>query len=161
MEITASGRSLEEEELRELISLLREVNLLARSFAKSGIDLRRWLREEWSTRQALPAFRVLADGKEQFFCSEDEYREFLAMETHRLGREPRIGEEESLASESENGERDDLFVYEIHGAEELARAGVHPRIIQKRAGHSSLATTQRYIEVTPDQERRAVRAIRF
>ena len=44
---------------------------------------------------------------------------------------------------------------------ELARAGVHPRIIQKRAGHSSLATTQRYIEVTPDQERRAVRAIRL
>ena len=43
---------------------------------------------------------------------------------------------------------------------ELARAGIHPRIIQKRAGHSSLATTQRYIEVTPDQERRAVRAIR-
>lgn len=44
---------------------------------------------------------------------------------------------------------------------ELARAGVHPRIIQKRAGHSSLATTQRYIEVTPDQERKAVRAIRL
>lgn len=44
---------------------------------------------------------------------------------------------------------------------ELARHGIHPRIIQKRAGHSSLATTQRYIEVTPDQERRAVRAIRL
>jgi integrase/recombinase XerD len=44
---------------------------------------------------------------------------------------------------------------------ELARCGVHPRIIQQRAGHSSLATTQRYIEVTPDQERQAVRAIRF
>ena len=44
---------------------------------------------------------------------------------------------------------------------ELARAGVHPRIIQQRAGHSSLATTQRYIEVTPDQERKAVRAIRL
>lgn len=44
---------------------------------------------------------------------------------------------------------------------ELAGAGVHPRIIQQRAGHSSLATTQRYIEVTPDQERRAVRAIKF
>ncbi len=44
---------------------------------------------------------------------------------------------------------------------ELAKAGVHPRIIQKRAGQSSLATTQRYIEVTPDQERRAVRSIRF
>jgi integrase/recombinase XerD len=41
---------------------------------------------------------------------------------------------------------------------ELARCGVHPRIIQQRAGHSSLATTQRYIEVTPDQERQAVRA---
>ena len=44
---------------------------------------------------------------------------------------------------------------------ELARAGVYPRIIQQRAGHSSLATTQRYIEVTPDQERRAVRTIRL
>ena len=44
---------------------------------------------------------------------------------------------------------------------ELARCGVHPRVIQKRAGHSSLATTQRYIEVTPDQERQAVRAIQF
>jgi integrase/recombinase XerD len=44
---------------------------------------------------------------------------------------------------------------------ELARGGVHPRIIQRRAGHTSLATTQRYIEVTPDQERRAVRAIRL
>jgi integrase/recombinase XerD len=44
---------------------------------------------------------------------------------------------------------------------ERARAGVHPRIIQQRAGHSSLATTQRYIEVTPDQERTAVRAIRL
>jgi len=44
---------------------------------------------------------------------------------------------------------------------ELARRGVHPRIIQQRAGHSSLATTQRYIEVTPDQEREAVRTIRL
>lgn len=44
---------------------------------------------------------------------------------------------------------------------ELARAGIHPRIIQQRAGHSSLATTQRYIEMTPDQERRAVRTIRL
>ena len=44
---------------------------------------------------------------------------------------------------------------------ELARCGVHPRIIQKRAGHSSLAVTQRYIEVTPDQERNAVRTIQF
>lgn len=42
---------------------------------------------------------------------------------------------------------------------ELAKHGVHPRVIQKRAGHSSLATTQRYIEVTPDQERLAVRTI--
>ncbi len=44
---------------------------------------------------------------------------------------------------------------------ELARGGVHPRIIQQRAGHSSLATTQRYIEVTPDQERRALRVLKF
>ena len=44
---------------------------------------------------------------------------------------------------------------------ELARLGVHARIIQKRAGHASLATTQRYIEVTPDQERRAVKALRL
>ena len=44
---------------------------------------------------------------------------------------------------------------------ELARRGVHPRIIQQRAGHSSLATTQRYIEVTPDQEREAVRMLRL
>lgn len=43
----------------------------------------------------------------------------------------------------------------------LARNGVHPRVIQARAGHSSLATTQRYIEVTPDQERAAVRTIQF
>jgi integrase/recombinase XerD len=43
---------------------------------------------------------------------------------------------------------------------ELARGGVHPRIIQQRAGHTSLATTQRYIEITPDQERRALRVLR-
>jgi integrase/recombinase XerD len=44
---------------------------------------------------------------------------------------------------------------------ELARAGIHPRIIQQRAGHSSLATTQRYIEISPDQEREAIRMIRL
>jgi len=44
---------------------------------------------------------------------------------------------------------------------ELARRGVHPRIIQQRAGHSSVATTQRYIEISPDQEREAVRMIRL
>lgn len=44
---------------------------------------------------------------------------------------------------------------------ELAANGVHARVIQQRAGHSSLATTQRYIEVTPDTERRAVRTLRF
>lgn len=44
---------------------------------------------------------------------------------------------------------------------ELARRRVHPRIIQQRAGHSSLATTQRYIEVTPDWEREAVKTIRL
>ncbi len=43
----------------------------------------------------------------------------------------------------------------------LARNGVHPRVIQARAGHSSLATTQRYIEVRPDQERAAVRTIQL
>jgi hypothetical protein len=30
-----------------------------------------------------------------------------------------------------------------------------------RTGHTSLATTQRYIEVTPGQERRALRVIKF
>lgn len=44
---------------------------------------------------------------------------------------------------------------------ELARRGVHPRLIQQRAGHSSLATTQRYIEITPDQEREAVRLLQL
>ena len=44
---------------------------------------------------------------------------------------------------------------------ELAKGGVHPRIIQQRAGHTSLATTQRYIEITPDQERRALRVLKF
>jgi site-specific recombinase XerD len=33
---------------------------------------------------------------------------------------------------------------------DLAPGGVHPRIIQQRASHTSLATTQRYIEVTPE-----------
>jgi hypothetical protein len=32
---------------------------------------------------------------------------------------------------------------------------------RQRAGHSSLATTQRYIDVTPDQERKAVRMIQL
>lgn len=31
---------------------------------------------------------------------------------------------------------------------EFAGGGVHPRIIQQCAGHTSLATTHRYIEVT-------------
>ena len=44
---------------------------------------------------------------------------------------------------------------------ELARGGARPQIIQQRAGHTSLATTQRYIEVTPGQERRALRALKF
>jgi len=44
---------------------------------------------------------------------------------------------------------------------ELARGSVPRRIIQQRAGHTSLATTQRYIEVTPDQERRARRVLKF
>ena len=44
---------------------------------------------------------------------------------------------------------------------ELARRGVHPRIIQQRAGHSSLAVTQRYIEISPDQEKEAVRLIKL
>src|SRR5579862_731163 len=44
---------------------------------------------------------------------------------------------------------------------ELARRGVHPRVIQQRAGHSSLATTQRYIEISPNQEREAVKTIRL
>ena len=44
---------------------------------------------------------------------------------------------------------------------ELARAGIHPRVIQKRAGHASLNTTMRYIDVTPAEERKAVRAVSF
>jgi integrase len=46
-------------------------------------------------------------------------------------------------------------------ARELYHLRIKVVAIQQRAGHSSLVTTQRYIEVTPDQERKAVRAIRL
>ena len=38
----------------------------------------------------------------------------------------------------------------------LAERGVHARVIQQIARHSSLATTQRYIEVSPHLLRNAV-----
>ena len=38
----------------------------------------------------------------------------------------------------------------------LAECGVHARVIQKIARHSSLATTQRYIEVSPHLLRNAI-----
>ena len=44
---------------------------------------------------------------------------------------------------------------------QLARAGVRPKIIQKRAGHASINTTRRYLTAATTDERRAVRAIDF
>ena len=44
---------------------------------------------------------------------------------------------------------------------DLARAGVQPKIIQKRAGHASIITTRRYLTATTTDERRALRAIDF
>ena len=38
----------------------------------------------------------------------------------------------------------------------LAERGVHARVIQQIARHSSLATTQRYIEVSPHLLRNAI-----
>ena len=38
----------------------------------------------------------------------------------------------------------------------LANAGIGVKVIMELAGHRQLGTTQRYIEVTPDQKRKAV-----
>jgi integrase/recombinase XerD len=43
----------------------------------------------------------------------------------------------------------------------MSSAGIPLRVIQEISGHNDLGTLQRYLEVTPDQRRKAVAAIGF
>ncbi len=114
------GITLAPAEVRKIIDRVRELDELSRRFRKHGFQLRDWVRRNWGQKRALPHFRVLRGGDELYFQSEGEYRVFLVAEAARLGREPRIAQEERL---NETGtEACDLFVFELHGAAEATRA---------------------------------------
>jgi len=43
----------------------------------------------------------------------------------------------------------------------MSSAGIPLRVIQEISGHNDLGTLQRYLEVSPDQKKRAVAVIGF
>ena len=43
----------------------------------------------------------------------------------------------------------------------MSSAGIPLRVIQEISGHNDLGTLQRYLEVSPEQKRKAVAAIEF
>ena len=43
----------------------------------------------------------------------------------------------------------------------MSSAGISLRVIQEISGHNDLGTLQRYLEVSPEQKRKAVAAIEF
>ena len=46
-------------------------------------------------------------------------------------------------------------------ANTLRRTGVDLKVIQEQLGHSSLAVTERYFEVDPIEQQRAIEQLRF
>ncbi len=99
LEITASAKRLTGPKLSALIDNLIKLEELRRRLRKQKFRLRRWLHEQWREKKALPQFRVLRGTQELFFHSEEQYRRFIAAETARLARAPRIAHGETPPSQ--------------------------------------------------------------
>ncbi|MEM7260649.1 MAG: toprim domain-containing protein, partial [Planctomycetota bacterium] len=140
------SRTVEKEELGKLLDVLRRIDRHRRRLFRQGFDARAWIQNGWAANRVFPAFAVRTDDGEQYFETEDAYREYLAKLSEELGREPRIAdpnaptvvvEVEETPAEGEEGsegaegaeatapaepERPDLYVREFAGVEEAVDA---------------------------------------
>ncbi|MCA8958929.1 MAG: DNA topoisomerase (ATP-hydrolyzing) subunit B [Planctomycetes bacterium] len=147
LQVSSDRRVIEGEAIGSLLNDIRELGRHERRLSRQGLDVRQWVREEWSNSGALPVFRVVAANQESgtlHFTREGKYRDFLADQTSKLGHEPRIGrldsngvpiqpepeprvdEAETAGGESPTSGEDvvprcDLFVREFLGVDEVNR----------------------------------------
>ena len=115
---------LTDNQFKELLDILLEVELLNHSIEKKGIKLSKYLSLKDKKRKKLPIYKVMVeDAKEQFIFDEEELAEVVKQEEKRRGKDLEIKEKGGFGS-TDDPEVESLDVISFHEASDLSKAMV-------------------------------------
>ncbi len=117
LEVLPERRRLAGPDLEKLVDLLVRVEEQAALVQKKGIPFERYLAQAAPKTGQLPLYRVLLDGREAFFHTDEAMNAFIREEERRAGQEFVIYDEDELP---EDREPNAIEVHEFHGRQALA-----------------------------------------
>jgi DNA gyrase subunit B len=120
-ETTAQVQSIDSDRLAKLVRVLDEIGLPLRILERRGVNLAALLGRSGTT--ALPMYRTVLGGKEQWFATAADLDTFRHAEQQRLGHELVVADEWHSASGSGNGNGESpvFFVQELHEVRAINR----------------------------------------
>lgn len=93
-----SKRQFTDNQFKELLELLLELEFLSRGIGKKGINFLKYLELRHKKTNKLPLYRVVTEDKEeQFLYDEDELAELVKKEEKRRGKDIEIREKEDIS----------------------------------------------------------------
>ncbi|MCK4993957.1 MAG: DNA topoisomerase (ATP-hydrolyzing) subunit B [Candidatus Omnitrophica bacterium] len=108
-------------QFKELLDMLLELELLNHSIEKKGITLSDYLNLKDKKSGKLPIYKILIEETAQFIFTESELAEFVKKEEKRRGKDLEIKERGGFGSTDEEG-IESLDVVSFHEAADLLKA---------------------------------------
>jgi DNA gyrase subunit B len=116
LEVLPERRRIEGEALARLTEHLVRVEELAAMVQKKGVSFGRYLAQADPATAQFPLYRILLDGREVFFHTDEAMNAFIREEEKRAGQEFVIFDEDEIPAERE---AHTLEVFEFHGRQAL------------------------------------------
>ncbi len=126
---------VEEDKLRILLDQLVEVESQLRILRHRGVDLKEFVAQDGGEEKGLPAYRIVAEGREEFYHDEESFSRRCAELTGTEKEEPLQPEEKDSEESQTAGESVGLSVtaqemHEVHRLNEirprLSEFDIHP-----------------------------------
>ncbi|MFH1094083.1 MAG: DNA topoisomerase (ATP-hydrolyzing) subunit B [Candidatus Omnitrophota bacterium] len=114
-------KQFSDNQFKDLLELLLEVELLSRSIEKKGIKFFQYLSLKDKKTGKLPIYKILVEGKDQFIFNENELAEFVKQEEKRRGKDLEIKEKGGFGS-TDDTDVESLEVISFHEAAEILKA---------------------------------------
>ncbi|MCP4649680.1 MAG: DNA topoisomerase (ATP-hydrolyzing) subunit B [PVC group bacterium] len=97
--VKKTKKQLTDNQFKDLLTLLTELDIVSRQVAKKGIKFPEYIKLRDKKTKKFPSYKVTTDeGKEQFLFNEEELAKLIRAEEKRQGKDVEIKEKEGIAN---------------------------------------------------------------